>query len=94
MNLHCYCCGREYERGKFRCCAPPKNMASHSWMGQWCRVELEPGKFCNKCPRCGCEHRTAPKITGLEIGMSSLADIAPKNRGELRTQIREVGEEG
>jgi hypothetical protein len=28
----------------------------------------------------------------LEIGMSSLADLAPKNRGELRTRVKNWNE--
>ncbi len=85
MTLRCYCCGGSYERGHFRCCAPPNNMASHVWMTQWCRVEISPGKFCNKCPRCGCGHRTAPTITGGEIGFSTVADILPeRTRGNLK----------
>lgn len=96
-TLTCYCCGHSYERGHFKCCAPPTGMASHKWLEQFCRVQLAPGKYCNKCPRCGCEHRVKPKITGSEIGMSAPQDIRPINRGELRNladrALREAGEE-
>ena len=65
-------------------------MASHQWLEQWCRVDIGDGKQCNKCPRCGCEHRVKPKITGLEIGMAGPTDIAPKTRGDLRALIHKV----
>ncbi len=35
-TLHCYCCGDAYERGHFKCCAPPSGMASHTWLEQFC----------------------------------------------------------
>ncbi len=89
MMLHCYCCGAQYERGKFQCCAAPKGMASHTWLEKWCRVEIEPGKKCNSCPRCGCAHRAPVKETGHDVGWTTPGDLAPKNRGQLRGQVKE-----
>ncbi len=65
-------------------------MASHTWLEQFCNVELSPGKFCRKCPRCGCEHRTKPTITGAEIGMTSPADLTPTTRAKLLTTVAKI----
>lgn len=89
MTFHCYCCGSAYERGQFKCCAAPKNMASHAWLERFCRVRLDNGKNCGKCPRCGCEHQISQKETGTEIGWSTPHDLSPKNHGELKQQVRE-----
>ncbi len=76
--LYCYCCRQPYVRGKFKCCKAPSGMASHTWLEQFCDV-----KGCRKCPRCGCEHRTKPTITGREIGMAAPSDIAPSFNCEI-----------
>ncbi len=81
--LYCYCCHQAYVRGKFKCCAPPSGMASHTWLEQFCNVEVSAGKFCRRCPRCGCEHRTKPVITGREVGMTAPSDIAPSFNREM-----------
>lgn len=47
--LVCYCCRAVYQRGHFRCCAPPNGMLSHHWREKFCTV-------CRKCPNhCACE---------------------------------------
>ncbi len=98
ITLHCFCCRRPYQRGRFKCCAAPTGMASHKWLDRWCRVVVN-DKPCGKCPRCGCEHREAVRETGTEIGWSTVDDIAP-TRERLEQIIkhvspyREAGEEG
>lgn len=68
----CYCCGTKYERGKWRCCAPPKNMASHVWLERWCRG-CGPANA-RRCPRhCTC---------GGAIQERPLSDFAKKAGAE------------
>lgn len=100
MTFTCYCCHQPYERGHFRCCAAPKNMASHVWLERWCREAIGEDRLCNSCPRCGCVHRQPQVLSGIGLEMSTLADIAPKTRGGLKTLVkkewmpfREPGEE-
>jgi hypothetical protein len=51
--LHCQCCGEPYERGRFRCCAPPKGMASQNWLARFCKPISRGG--CGRCPmHCRC----------------------------------------
>lgn len=51
LMLHCMCCHEVYERGHFRCCAPPAGLASHVWSAKFCLT-------CEKCPtHCHCVMR-------------------------------------
>ncbi len=55
MTLVCYCCGEQYERGHFTCCAPPRDMRGAEWLELWCRkCGTREGQ--RKCPKhCACE---------------------------------------
>lgn len=74
MTLHCYCCGESYERGHFRCCAAPRNIASHRWLGQYCAV-------CAHCPKhCACAAITprSPDVRPLaELAHQAAASLLP-----------------
>lgn len=64
--FHCVCCGEPYEKGKFRCCAPPKNMRSDFWLERFCHCDLCAGpdkSTSGKCPRHHkCEQIKDPNI--------------------------------
>lgn len=52
--MRCMCCGTTYKRGQFTCCAPPKGMASHTWLSLSCWDETG----CGKCARhCQCPNK-------------------------------------
>ena len=63
-------------------------MPSHTWLERWCREPIGEGKFCDSCPRCGCEHRKPQVLSGIGLEMSTLADLAPKTHGALKTMAR------
>jgi hypothetical protein len=74
-TLHCYCCGEPYERGKYRCCAAPPNMASHVWLSKHCRQCVPEGERETRshCPK----HCTCPRepILGID-GFSAWRDTS------------------
>jgi hypothetical protein len=75
MTLMCYCCGEAYERGQYRCCAPPKNMSSHAWLARHCKqcVPNNPHGSRSHCPR----HCTCPKAPVLgSDGFSAFRDTS------------------
>ncbi len=97
MTLTCYCCGESYERGRYRCCAPPNGLASHVWLGQYCRE-------CAKCPKhCLCATKQ-PRQTPLRPPLAELAEqvarklnipVQPEPREWLPyRENREPGEDG
>src|SRR5581483_1519410 len=54
----CCCCGEQYERGKFRCCAPPNGMRSDVWLAGSCPMPDHGG--CGKCAKhCQCPNKAA-----------------------------------
>jgi len=58
QTLHCQCCGASYERGSFRCCAPPSGMASHVWLARACKPVKQGG--CGKCyAHCTCPDKAS-----------------------------------
>lgn len=62
-TLRCMCCKVLYRRGEFRCCAPPKGMASHVWLGLTCPMPDQGG--CGKCARhCQCPSKADRVGTG------------------------------
>ena len=105
MTLTCYCCGESYERGHFRCCAPPTGTPSHVWMGQHCKV-CKPTPERTRCPRhCTCAARspTTPPVKPLAPLMHDFLERleAIKHFGEPRAETwapykenREPGEDG
>lgn len=77
--LHCLCCGERYERGRFRCCAPPAGMKPHHWLLQHCKAKEAGG--CGKCARhcvCGGAREQAP--------VSEFAQWLEQMRQELSTR--------
>lgn len=71
--LVCYCCRERYQRGKFRCCAPPTDMKAHRWLELRCTV-------CKKCPRhCHCEKPEPEHAWPMDAKqtLSELAITAP-----------------
>ncbi len=88
MILTCYCCGERYERGMFRCCAPPKGTPSHVWLGQHCTI-CRPSPERTRCPRhCICEVRTP-----IERGIRPLAELAEQAAARLlslRERLRDL----
>lgn len=51
-TLRCQCCGETYERGSFKCCAPPVGIPSNVWLGRCCNKDAG---GCGKCPKhCEC----------------------------------------
>jgi hypothetical protein len=55
--LRCCCCGEVYERGRFRCCAPPNGMKSEKWLELACPM---PPRGCGKCAKhCACPSKVA-----------------------------------
>lgn len=78
MNLTCYCCKSTYERGKFRCCAPPSNMRPHYWRAQFCAA-------CNKCPHhCLCVDRVMRDSTlKVRNEMEPLRKLAAEFQGKI-----------
>jgi hypothetical protein len=65
----CVCCGERYERGRFRCCAPPNGMASQVWLSWTCPPPSHGG--CGCCPRhCACPTKAA------RLGPGPLAYLA------------------
>ncbi len=76
--LTCYCCGEEYERGKFRCCAPPKGTPSQVWLGQHCG-KCRPTPESTRCPR----HCTCDVIDPIVKTIRPLAQMA-KDLGLIR----------
>lgn len=52
-TLRCMCCKTFYERGHFKCCAPPQNMGSSAWLEMACKRREDGG--CQRCYRhCQC----------------------------------------
>ncbi len=72
MTLHCMCCGEAYARGRYRCCAPPKNTPSHNWLGSYCRE-------CKHCPK----HCTCETITPRVAAVRPLAELAKQAAASL-----------
>lgn len=71
QTLYCYCCHETYRRGEFRCCAPPKNMASDRWLALTCPPVSEGG--CGKCAKhCQCPSRAA------RLGEGPLKELAKR----------------
>ena len=70
MTLHCYCCGDQYERGKFKCCAPPAGMASRFWLEKFCYVCGTETR--GKCPK----HCTCPKPEKVPVTIDNWQNTA------------------
>lgn len=77
QTLTCYCCRDTYQRGSFRCCAPPKNMNSSHWREMRCPDPKEGG--CGKCPRhCQCPSKKE------RLGEGPLANLARRFLSEYQ----------
>lgn len=64
--FYCFCCREIYQRGSFRCCAPPHGMTSSKWRELRCPE-------CSKCARhCQCPSKAQ------RLGEGPLASIARK----------------
>ncbi len=90
QTLHCYCCKEPYERGHFRCCAPPGDTKAYRWREQFCTL-------CRKCPRhCVCEKREVetPLVAPPKLDMTRLAAILASPEVKEWMPYREPGEEG
>lgn len=67
--LRCCCCGEQYPRGSFKCCAPPPGMRSDYWLELACPMPANGG--CGKCARhCQCPRKAERMKPG------PLADLA------------------
>lgn len=85
MTLTCYCCGQRYERGKYRCCAAPPNMASHNWLAKHCRQCVGGDPLRSHCPR----HCTCPKQPVLSFeGFSAFKDSSLLAELESKRNLR------
>lgn len=77
--LTCYCCGTEYIRGQFRCCAPPPGITSQKWLERHCaRCSDDPTGLRTKCPK----HCTCP--TFPLVGVDS---FTPFKDTRLKAQL-------
>jgi len=71
QRLHCMCCHEIYERGSFKCCAPPSGMRSDKWFEMRCPSPKDGG--CGKCAKhCQCPNKRA------RLGEGPLAELARK----------------
>jgi hypothetical protein len=71
QRLHCMCCRELYERGNFRCCAPPSGMKSEKWLEMFC-PDVKAGG-CGKCPKhCQCPNKAQ------RLGDGPLKELAKK----------------
>jgi len=71
----CYCCRTRYQRGHYRCCAPPAGMKSHYWRERRCTT-------CQKCERhCICNEAN-PMDDIPKSFDERLADIAARTPDE------------
>jgi len=63
--LTCFCCGTIYEKGHYRCCAPPANVTPAAWLARHChKCAGDPKRLRSNCPN----HCTCPKepVSGVE----------------------------
>lgn len=83
----CRCCGTEYRRGSFRCCAPPAGMPSHAWLSIACPDPKQGG--CGKCYRhCQCEGKDE------RLGLNRpLAEMARQFSEDLRKFVAKAEHE-
>lgn len=90
QKLYCYCCGEQYKRGHFRCCAAPSGMAKHQWLEKFCHVCGTQQR--GKCP----SHCTCPKQERSPVVLDTWQNTAAIAKTIRREWLpyREPGEEG
>jgi hypothetical protein len=68
QELTCMCCRARYQRGKFRCCAPPNGMASHEWLSLTCPMAPN---GCGRCAlHCQCPNKAERFKEGPLVGIA------------------------
>lgn len=90
MTLTCYCCGERYDRGHYKCCTPPLNMSSQSWLAKHCKncVPNNEDKLRSHCPK----HCTCPKTPVLGTdGFSAFRDTSLAAELEAKRKLQFTG---
>lgn len=71
VMLRCFCCAQSYERGRYRCCAPPNNMSGAAWLAQHCKAcSNDPTGLRTVCPR----HCTCKKPAGGSVDFGTFVE--------------------